>query len=136
MRFPLFTAIVSALLTTTVAGQQRPAQGGDIVKVTLDQNLRTTVNGVSVQRYPNLKELFLSMPKPSYPPGLRRRHMTGSGIFRMNIDENGRVTNVNIRQSTGHRELDAQATNALMRWRTKPGARREIDMPITFTNGH
>jgi TonB family protein len=137
MRFSLLAVILSVLLAATGAGHQGPTAATDIVKVTVDENLRTIVNGIPVQRYPRLSGLFVHMPEPYYPPELRRRHVTGSGIFRMYIDESGRVTAVKIRKSTGHSELDTQATKGLTRWRTKPGQHREIDVPITFTmKGH
>jgi TonB family protein len=131
MRFVFIPPVLSVLLAATVAAQQSAA--ADIVKVRLDENLRTTVNGVPVQHYPNLRGLFLGMPKPYYPPDLRSRHITGSGTFTMYIDASGKLTDVKIRKSTGHRELDIQAIDALRHWRTKPGSHREIDMPITFT---
>ena len=129
----LFLAIISStVLIATGGGQQPPPDSGEIVKVTLDENGRTMVNGVPVQHYPNLRGLFLGMPKPYYPPEVRRRGITGSGIFTMHIDANGKVAGVEIRKSTGHRELDIQAVDALRHWRTKPGPHREIDMPISF----
>jgi TonB family protein len=137
MRFSPLAVILSVLLAATGAGQQRPTPATDIVKVTVDENLRTTVNGIPVQRYPRLNAFFVQMPEPYYPPELRRRHVTGSGIFRMYIDESGRVTAVKVRKGTGHAELDTQAIRGLTRWRAKPGPHREIDMPITFTmKGH
>jgi hypothetical protein len=99
MRFLPLAVILSVLLATTDAGQRGPTAATDIVKVTVDENLRTTVNGIPVQRYPRLNGLFVHMPEPYYPPELRRRHVTGSGIFRMYIDESGRVTAVKIRRA-------------------------------------
>ena len=129
MRFLLLAVILSVLVAATAGGQQRPTA---IVKVTVDENLRTMVNGIPVRGYPRLNGLFLDMPKPYYPYELRARHVIGSGIFRLYIDESGRVTAVKIRMTTGHSELDAEAIKALTHWRTKPGAHREIDTPITF----
>ena len=120
--------MLSGLFVASVVAQQ-PNQ---IVKVTVDERGRVTVNGVAVPRYPNLKGLFLGMPQPYYPLELRMQHITGSGIFTMYIDANGKVTDVKIRKSTGNRELDTQAIDALRRYRTQPGAQREIDMPVSF----
>ena len=120
-----------ALIAIAVKGEQRqyPAE---IENVTLDEHRRTTVNGQAVAHYPNLKGLFLGMPQPYYPPELRMRRITGSGIFTMFVGADGKVTDVKIRKSTGHRELDIQAVDALRRYRTKPGPQRQIDMPVAF----
>ncbi len=83
--------------------------------------------------YPDLRKEFLSMPTPVYDLRLRRSHITGSGVFTLTVDEKGKVTDVTVRKSTGHRELDAQAIYGLRQWRAKPGARRQIDVPLTFS---
>jgi TonB family protein len=72
-------------------------------------------------------------PFPAYPPQYRRVHMTGSGMFRLHVNEQGRVTAVSVLKSTGHWELDILARNALLLWRGKSGPKWELDIPITFT---
>ncbi len=123
-------AIAAALISSVDA--QTPRYPAEIVKVTLDEHGNATVNGVAVSHYPNLKGLFLGMPQPHYPPELRLRRITGSGIFTLYIDESGKVADVKIRKSTGHRELDIQSIDALRQYRTKSGPKREIDIPITY----
>lgn len=108
----------------TTAESKSNAQ--EITKITLDEQGRTTVNDAAVSHYPNLKAVFLSMPTPVYALELRRRNITGNGIFSVSVDEKGKVTDVTVRKSTGHRELDAQATYGLRQWRAKPGLHRRI----------
>lgn len=72
------------------------------------------------------------MPRPEYPYKLREMHMTGNGLFKVLVDEKGKVTDVLTMQSTGHVELDAESVKALKRWRGRPGPKRDIDLPITF----
>jgi TonB family protein len=80
-----------------------------------------------------LKATFTFMPKPEYPYKLRFvQHMEGSGMFRMIVDEGGKVTAVTALQSTGHPELDAEAIKGLMRWKARSGQKREVDIPVTF----
>jgi TonB family protein len=79
------------------------------------------------------KARFTYRPFPDYPREIRRLRLIGSGIFRMHVDEQGRVTAVSILRSTGHQELDVLARRALVQWRGKPGPKWELDMPITFT---
>jgi TonB family protein len=90
---------------------------------------------LSAARYPDAvwKARFAYRPFPDYPREYRMRHLTGSGIFRMHVDERGRVTAITILKSTGHKELDVLAMKALVEWRGKPGPKWELDMPITFT---
>ena len=83
-----------------------------------------------------LAVMFISREKPSYPVELRRRRITGSGMFRLYIDEQGRVTKIGILKSTGNKELDASAMRAMIHWRARPGSKREVDQPCTFWFGH
>jgi|SRR5712692_1176329 len=131
--FPLLAFSFITVLLANPADQQSAVDSSKVTKVVVDENRRITVNGVPVQRYPDLKSLFASNPKPDYPVELRRRHLSGSGIFRMYIDEHGTVTTIKIRKSTGHSELDAEVVKDFSRWRARPGPRREIDFPVTFS---
>jgi TonB family protein len=83
-----------------------------------------------------LRAMFVFRPTPYYPIELRERRITGSGIFRLYIDEQGKVTSIGILKSTGRRGLDAEALKTFVRWRAKPGPRREVDQPVTFQFGH
>lgn len=82
------------------------------------------------------KELWAMFPTkalPLYPYEARRARATGSGIFRMYIEPDGRVRAVGVMKSTGNKELDLAAAGGLYRWRAFPGKRREVDMPVSFT---
>jgi TonB family protein len=127
--------LAASFITQLLANpaDQPATDSGKILRVVVDENRRTTVNGMPVEHYPDLKPIFVSMPKPDYPLELRRMHLTGSGIFRMYIDEHGTVEAIKVRKSTGHSELDAQVVKDFGRWRAKAGPRREIDIPITFS---
>ncbi len=86
--------------------------------------------------YATSAEVLAMFPKkytPSYPYEARRARLQGSGVFRMYIDENGVVTQIGVLKSTGHKLLDVNASYGLIHWRAKPGRRREVDMPVTFT---
>jgi len=127
--------LAASFITPLLAkpADQPATDAGKILRVVVDENHRTTVNGVPVEHYPDLKPLFVSMPKPDYPLELRRMHLTGSGIFRMYIDERGTLEAIKVRKSTGHSELDAEVVKDLSHWRARAGPHREIDIPITFT---
>jgi TonB family protein len=82
------------------------------------------------------KELWALFPVkalPLYPYDARRARATGSGVFRMYIEPDGRVTAVGVMKSTGNQDLDLAAAGGLYRWKALPGKRREVDMPVTFS---
>ena len=62
-------------------------------------------------------------PYPLYPFFALMRGAQGTGIFVTRIEiKNGRVKEVYIARSTGHRDLDRATIKALKQWRFKPGA--------------
>jgi TonB family protein len=77
-----------------------------------------TATQVNARRYTDaeLNAMFTYKPYPQYPYAFRKRHITGSGWFRMYIDQAGTVTAIKILTSTGHRGLDIQALQALIRY--------------------
>ena len=80
-----------------------------------------------------LWDLFIKKGIPQYPFEARRARTTGSGIYRMYIEPDGTVRTVGVMKSSGSQILDLAAAGGLYQWRAKPGKRREIDMPVTFT---
>lgn len=82
---------------------------------------------------PQIRAMFIKLARPNYPYEARAARMTGSGIFRLYINPDGRVKTVGVIKSTGHPSLDLAAAGGLYRSLLKPGRHREIDMPVTFT---
>jgi TonB family protein len=132
MRFLAIYAASSVWLACIALGQRSVQHSPEIVSVVVNEKFDVFVNGKPSKHYPDMSGTLIEMPKPDYPPELRRLHLRGRGIFRMYINEQGVVTATKIRKSTGRPELDAEALKALVRWRAKPGPRREIDEPIAF----
>jgi TonB family protein len=77
--------------------------------------------------------MFYKTYRPVYPYEARRNNMEGRGLFRMYINEEGTVTSVGVLVSTGYTLLDLNASNGLIHWKAKPGHRREVDIPVSFT---
>lgn len=78
-------------------------------------------------------------PKPAYPAVARRRGYEGTVVLRIEVLEDGRVGEVQVRQSSGYDVLDRQAERTVRRhWRFRPGrldgrvAALWIDIPIEF----
>ena len=79
------------------------------------------------------KALVIYSPTPEYPLEARRKHQHGHGYYRSYVARDGSVTAVKVIESAGYQLLDAACLNAWKRWRWKPGFRREIDVPVSFT---
>src|SRR5438874_598464 len=80
------------------------------------------------------KAAAISAPRPEYPYEARSRHITGSGVCVVSVDQaSGNVTDASMAQSTGNPILDNSATSAFRRWRFKPGTVSKVRIPITFT---
>ena len=80
-------------------------------------------------------QISVYAPLPEYPLDARRRHLTGSGIFRLRVQfDTGRVRSVEIEKSTGHARLDEPAKETLRRWRFRPEALRRYLEPHDKSN--
>jgi TonB family protein len=80
-----------------------------------------------------LKGMFIEMPAPDYPIEMRRLRVEGRGVFRLSVDEQGRVTSVTVVKSTRYRTLDKSCLKAFRHWQATPGTKREVDVPVRFT---
>lgn len=87
----------------------------------------------------DLRDVFTHMPPPQYPPEASWRSsngwrlIEGRTVCRVSLDAKGAVTGVRIIKSSGDKTLDAASTEALRRWRGRPGrAGRFFDIPINF----
>lgn len=77
--------------------------------------------------------MFLKFGRIEYPWRARATYRHGTGVFRMYINPDGKVRTVGVVRSTGHSDLDLVAAAGLYHCLLKPGRRREVDMPVTFT---
>lgn len=87
---------------------------------------------------PRFDAAYLNNPAPTYPPLSRRLGEQGRVLIRVYVDPNGEPAQVKLRQSSGHRRLDAAAEAAVRRWRFIPARRGQepvgawILVPIAF----
>src|SRR5207253_801941 len=97
--------------------------------------IRSSGSGnVSAARPRSVHALVLYGPRPPYPYEARRARTTGSGVVLVMVDPtSGRVTDAQMRLSTGSLILDNNSVAALRRWRFKPVGVTTIDVPITYT---
>jgi TonB family protein len=75
----------------------------------------------------------LVAPRPDKLPEAARLHLSGNGVFVMNMDTaTGKVKSVEVQKSTGNSLLDRSAIQAFKRWRFRPGGVRRHTAGITF----
>lgn len=80
-----------------------------------------------------LRAMLIKRGRFHYPWAARRDRRSGRGIFRVYVNPDGKVRTVGVVQSTRHQDLDLAAAAGLYHSLFKPGRRREIDLPVTFT---
>jgi protein TonB len=76
--------------------------------------------------------------RPSYPSTAKRLGIQGTTLLRVHVLVDGRVGDIAVEQSAGHRDLDDAAVNAVRRWRFEPGRRGDdpvamwVRLPVEF----
>jgi len=81
------------------------------------------------------KAMFTEHPWQDYPSEFRARHLTGTGYYRLYVDEHGEVQTIGVLRSTHHPELDLHAMRTFLKWRAVPVSTpkvREVDMEVQF----
>jgi protein TonB len=69
---------------------------------------------------------------PAYPPDALRNKWTGTVYLELDLDANGRVTGVRLRQSSGHAILDQAAIDQARSWRYTPATVNGQPVPVTL----
>jgi len=75
----------------------------------------------------------ISHPAPEYPIEARRRHLSGVGVFELQLEDSGEVRAVTVISSTGYSILDRAAVRALKCWKFRPHVFSRVKLPITFS---
>ena len=58
--------------------------------------------------------------RPTYPASARRLGVEGTTLLGVLVADDGRVTEIVVKQSAGHPDLDRAAADAVRRWRFEP----------------
>jgi TonB family protein len=96
------------------------------------QQLQAQSKSAGIFSGPDLGKYFSLVKLPEYPWEARRNGLSGRGTYRAHVEATGKVTRVEVVQSTGHKILDEAVVSATYEWRARPGRKREIDFPIAF----
>ena len=95
------------------------------------ESAQATVTPTPTPR-PTPKPRLIYAPAPSFPPGVSRPGISGTGRFRLTFDAKGNVKNVQVVQSTGNPYFDQAAIKTLRQWRSAPSQGWQATVPVTF----
>lgn len=82
---------------------------------------------------------YLKNPKPVYPSTSRRLGEEGKVLLRVQVNADGRATDIEIKGSSGFPRLDSAAHDAVAQWRFVPARRGDepiaawVVVPIVFS---
>ncbi len=113
-----------------------PAEPAPKARTTTSATASTTIRGgssssISKVRYRNRAAL-------SYPASALRQRIGGSVLLLVNIDENGRATNITVQRSSGSTDLDRAAINCARQSTYEPhrvhgvAQPRRVEAPFKF----
>ena len=72
-------------------------------------------------------------PRPQYPEEARARHITGCGLYQIDLDpKTGVALKVEVLKSAGLPLLNNAAANAFILWRVRPGGASAVKIPVCF----
>lgn len=78
----------------------------------------------------DLSSTMTFAPPPRYPQDSRRKREQGVVVLQLLLDENGRVAEISIARSSGHRRLDQAALSAVRQWRWAPTRRNGVALQV------
>ncbi|MDQ1315913.1 MAG: periplasmic protein TonB, partial [Pseudomonadota bacterium] len=87
---------------------------------------------------PRFNAAYLNNPPPAYPAAARRRGQEGRVLVRAEVLADGRCSQAELKQGSGHQLLDQAALEAVRKWRFVPARQGDqavtawVDVPIAF----
>ncbi len=84
-------------------------------------------------RVGNFGGLVRYAPMPSLPAAANQQHLSGHGVYAVDIGVGGLVDDVRVVQSAGHRILDDAAITTLRQWVVVPHKLIKITVPLDFS---
>jgi protein TonB len=99
---------------------------------------RKSNNSASATALIMAKPLYRQNPAPAYPRKARRLGYEGIVMLKVLVDENGRVDDLLVLESSGHPILDRTALASVKKWLFEPGTEGGIKkkmwvrVPIRF----
>jgi protein TonB len=81
----------------------------------------------------NYRANYQSNPKPEYPRLAKSRGWQGKVLLRVQVTADGRSASVQVQQSSGHKQLDEAAVEAVENWTFLPAKRGATPVASTVT---
>jgi TonB family protein len=79
------------------------------------------------------KGIILDAPEPVFAEGVRKDMGVSQGVYRLTVNQQtGMVDEVGVLKRTGVPKLDGVAVLTFFKWKFKPGAVKQFDIPIRF----
>ena len=72
-------------------------------------------------------------PQPEYPENARKEHVEGITVVKITIDEQGKVKDPNVEQSSGNQDLDKAAVKAVSAWTFQPATLDGKPVAVYYT---
>ena len=73
---------------------------------------------------------YAQNPKPTYPQEAREKGYEGEVILRVEVLSNGRVGQIEVKNSSGYELLDRSALTAVKQWKFVPAKKGETPIPL------
>jgi len=73
---------------------------------------------------------YAQNPKPTYPQEAREKGYEGEVILRVEVLPNGRVGQIEVKNSSGYELLDRSALTAVRQWKFVPAKKGETPIPL------
>jgi TonB family protein len=73
---------------------------------------------------------YVENPKPVYPQEARKKGYEGEVILRVEVLQNGRVGQIDVKKSSGYELLDRSALATVKQWKFVPAQKGEKSIPL------
>jgi len=136
MRLPVpgIALVIALAATSSLYSSQEPKKAAS----SGTGSSKTDVVHLVIRSGSDLKRIFTYFPYPDIPAQYRFATISGTGIYRLTVDPQGKVTEIKILKKMGvfgDWPADVTALKTLIRWRAKPGPTRIVDAPWTINPG-
>jgi protein TonB len=127
---------------TQTSSNQEGSQNQDVVQAARPQNASIQTAAIDKQVSSTAiqlaRPLYKQNPSPKYPRRARKLGYQGVVILEVLVNDNGKVNDIKILESSGHKILDKAAVSSVKRWMFEPGTRNGekvkmwVRIPIRF----
>jgi outer membrane biosynthesis protein TonB len=132
----LFATMLTASLLVNDVSHASPQPSK--VAATKPTSGKTNAVHLVVHSGAEAKQIFTYFPYPDIPAQYRYAKISGTGIYRLTVSQQGKVVEIKILKKMGvfgDWPADVTALKTLIHWRAQPGPPRIVDVPWSITPG-